>query len=33
MPIDIFVSGKNWKLSLAELSAYLKAREIQFEIQ
>ena len=32
MPIELFISGKNWRLSLAELTAYLKAREIKFEI-
>ena len=30
---ELFISGKNWKLSLAELVSYLKAREIKFEIQ
>jgi tRNA G10 N-methylase Trm11 len=29
----IFVSGKNWKLSLAELTAYFKTREIKFQVQ
>ena len=29
----MFISGKNWKLSLAELAAYFKAREIKFEVQ
>jgi tRNA G10 N-methylase Trm11 len=29
----IFVSGKNWKLSLAEVTAYLKTREIKFQVQ
>jgi tRNA G10 N-methylase Trm11 len=33
MPIELFISGKNWKLSLAELASYLKAREIKFEVQ
>ena len=33
MPIELFISGKNWMLSLAELTAYFKAREIEFEIQ
>ncbi len=33
MPTDLFISGKNWKLSLAELTAYLKAREIKFGIK
>jgi tRNA G10 N-methylase Trm11 len=29
----VFISGKNWKLSLAELTAYLQARHTSFEIQ
>jgi tRNA G10 N-methylase Trm11 len=29
----MFISGKNWMLSLAELTAYFKARDIRFEIQ
>jgi tRNA G10 N-methylase Trm11 len=33
MPTYIFISGKNWMLSLAELTAYFKARDIRFEIQ
>jgi tRNA G10 N-methylase Trm11 len=33
MPTYLFISGKNWMLSLAELTAYFKAREIRFEIQ
>jgi hypothetical protein len=33
MPIEIFISGKNWMLSLAELTAYFKSREIKFLIQ
>jgi tRNA G10 N-methylase Trm11 len=33
MPTHLFISGKNWMLSLAELTAYFKAREINFEIQ
>jgi tRNA G10 N-methylase Trm11 len=33
MPIYLFISGKNWMLSLAELTAYLQARKNQFEIQ
>jgi len=32
MPTELFISGKNWKLSLAELASYFKAREIKFEI-
>jgi tRNA G10 N-methylase Trm11 len=33
MPTELFISGKNWRLSLAELTAYFKAREIKFEIE
>src|ERR1700690_665758 len=33
MPTQLFISGKNWMLSLAELAEYFKAREIKFEIQ
>jgi tRNA G10 N-methylase Trm11 len=33
MPTCLFISGKNWMLSLAELTAYFKARDIRFEIQ
>jgi tRNA G10 N-methylase Trm11 len=33
MPTELFISGKNWMLSLAELTSYFKAREIRFEIQ
>ena len=33
MPTKLFISGKNWMLSLAELTSYFKAREIKFEIQ
>jgi tRNA G10 N-methylase Trm11 len=33
MPTELFISGKNWKLSLAELASYFKAREIKFEMQ
>jgi len=33
MPTKLFISGKNWKLSLAELASYFKAREIKFEVQ
>ncbi len=29
----LFISGKNWRLSLAELTAYLQARKISFEVQ
>ena len=32
MSTYLFVSGKNWILSLAELTAYFKARTIQFKI-
>jgi len=31
MPTKLFISGKNWKLSLAELAAYLNARELKFK--
>ena len=33
MPTYLFVSGKNWMLSLAELTTYFTARNITFEIQ
>jgi tRNA G10 N-methylase Trm11 len=33
MPTKLFISGKNWMLSLAELTSYFKTREIDFEIQ
>jgi tRNA G10 N-methylase Trm11 len=33
MPTELFISGKNWRLSLAELTVYFKAREIKFEIE
>ena len=33
MPTKLFISGKNWILSLAELTSYFKARELEFEIQ
>jgi tRNA G10 N-methylase Trm11 len=29
----LFISGKNWHLSLAELTAYLQTRQINFEVQ
>jgi tRNA G10 N-methylase Trm11 len=32
MPTYVFVSGKNWMLSLAELTTYFKARAIPFKI-
>jgi tRNA G10 N-methylase Trm11 len=32
MLTKLFVSGKNWKLSLAEIAACLKARGIRFEV-
>jgi tRNA G10 N-methylase Trm11 len=31
MPTQIFISGKNWKLSLAELTAYFQAKQNPFE--
>jgi tRNA G10 N-methylase Trm11 len=33
MQTQLFISGKNWMLSLAELTSYFKARQIAFEIQ
>jgi tRNA G10 N-methylase Trm11 len=33
MPTELFISGKNWMLSLAELTCYFKARAIPFEIE
>ncbi len=33
MTIQLFISGKNWRLSLAEITSYLKDREIKFEVQ
>jgi tRNA G10 N-methylase Trm11 len=33
MPSVLFISGKNWKLSLAEIVNYLKAREIKFGVE
>jgi tRNA G10 N-methylase Trm11 len=32
MLTKLFISGKNWKLSLAELAAYLSAKELKFEV-
>ena len=32
MLTKLFISGKNWKLSLAEITAYLSARGIQFTV-
>ncbi len=32
MPTYLFISGKNWMLSLAELTAYFRAREVEFKI-
>jgi tRNA G10 N-methylase Trm11 len=32
MPTQLFISGKNWMLSLAELISYFKARESKFEV-
>jgi tRNA G10 N-methylase Trm11 len=29
----LFISGKNWQLSLSEITAYLQTRKINFEIQ
>ena len=33
MLTKLFISGKNWKLSLAELVAYLSAKESKFEVR
>jgi hypothetical protein len=33
MPTYLFISGKNWILSLAELTAYFNARNNKFEVQ
>jgi tRNA G10 N-methylase Trm11 len=33
MPTELFISGKNWMLSLAELTTYFNTREIGFEVQ
>jgi len=33
MPTKVFVSGKNWILSLAELAAYFTTRKIKFKIE
>lgn len=33
MTTKLFVSGKNWKLSLAELITYFKARQIALEVE
>ncbi len=33
MSTKLFISGKNWMLSLAELTAYFKTRQIRFQIQ
>ena len=29
----VFIPGKNWKLSLAELISFLGAREVTFEVR
>lgn len=33
MTTKIFISGKNWRLSLAELTSYLKAKQKAFNVQ
>ncbi|MCL2134473.1 MAG: methyltransferase domain-containing protein [Candidatus Bathyarchaeota archaeon] len=33
MSLLLFISGKNWQLSLAELIAYLQTRQINFKVQ
>ena len=32
MPSQLFISGKNWRLSLAELASFLEARRINFVV-
>src|SRR5208283_4312959 len=32
MLTKLFISGKNWKLSLSEIAAYLNSREIKFSV-
>ncbi|MGD0071255.1 MAG: DNA methyltransferase [Candidatus Bathyarchaeia archaeon] len=32
MPTELFISGKNWMLSLAELTSYFKSKEIKFKV-
>jgi tRNA G10 N-methylase Trm11 len=32
MPTQVFISGKNWRLSLAELASFLEARKVKFEV-
>lgn len=32
MPTQLFIPGKNWKLSLAELATFLEARKMKFEV-
>jgi tRNA G10 N-methylase Trm11 len=33
MTTKLFISGKNWRLSLGEIAAYLQAREAKFDIE
>lgn len=33
MPTELFISGKNWMLSLAELTAYFKTRQTKFQVE
>lgn len=33
MLTKLFISGKNWKLSLAEIAAYLKTKDTKFSVQ
>jgi tRNA G10 N-methylase Trm11 len=33
MPTKLFISGKNWELSLAEIAAYLSAKESKSEVR
>src|SRR3990170_6994420 len=31
-PTNVFIPGKNWRLSLAEIAAFFEARNIKFEV-
>ena len=31
-PTNVFIPGKNWRLSLAEIAAFFEARNIRFEV-
>src|SRR3972149_4555142 len=32
-PTNVFIPGKNWRLSLAEIAAFFEARNIKFEVE